>query len=306
MIQIKKYGSTIFICLVMIGILLLPGQCSKPAEDSFSGISVIVSIPPQKYFVEKIGGEYCRVQTLIPAGASPHTFEPKPKQMALLARARLYFSVGVEMERAWLPKLKGVAPDVIIVPTDSGIPGIGDNNADDHSHHQKAEHEGHHHDGADPHIWLSPRLVRLQAAIILKALAAVDTLHAEEYKKRYDLFMTEIDTLQRQIAARLEQCGAPEQFLVMHPSWGYFADEFGLRQIAVEVDGREPGGRALANIVSVAKREGIRTVMVQPQNSAKTARLIAGRIGGAVVTADPLAEDWAGNLEHIAEVLCGQ
>lgn len=292
---------------MLAGMLLVSVRCSKPAPDYNAGISVFVSIPPQRYFVEKIGGEFCRVRTLIPAGASPHTFEPKPRQMAELAKARLYFSVGVEMERAWLPKLRSVAPKLFIVATDSGIDKRGmEENEHDGDHAGSDGHEQCQHGGVDPHIWLSPELVKQQAAIIVRALAAVDTQHAAVYRRRYAHFMIEIDTLQRRIADHLEQCEAPERFLVLHPSWGYFAHAFGLRQIAIEVEGKEPGVRRLAEIVSMAKRDRIQAVLVQPQFSARTAGVIAKRIGGTVVTADPLAEDWAENLERIAGILCAR
>jgi zinc transport system substrate-binding protein len=286
-------------------LVLLPGRCSKPADESFSGISVFVSIPPQKYFVEKIGGDYCRVQALIPAGASPHTFEPKPRQLAELAKADCYFSVGVEMERVWLPKLLSIQPALPVIPTDSGIEKVMMEEADGDMGHNGGD--GHdHHEGADPHIWLSPDLVKLQASIILRALQELDTAHAVAYQEQFDRFMDEIDSLKLRITGRLRDCGAGKHFMAFHPSWGYFARAFGLHQIAVEVEGKEPGMRQLGEIVSRARREGVKSVLVQPGFSAKTASVIAHQIGGRTLVADPLAEDWAENLERVAEVLCSQ
>ncbi len=302
--KINRYTILTF-CLSIAGcFVLLINRCSKPAVESFSGISVFVSIPPQKYFVEKIGGDYCRVQTLIPAGASPHTFEPKPRQLAELAKADCYFSVGVEMERVWLPKLRSIQPALPVIPTDSGIDKIMMEEADGASGHDEAER--HHHEGADPHIWLSPDLVKMQASTILRALQNLDTLHAAAYQNQFEQFMQEIDSLKQRTTGRLHDCGAGEHFMAFHPSWGYFAQAFGLHQIAIEVEGKEPGMRQLSEIVSRARRKGIRAVLVQPQFSAKTASVIAQRIGGRTLVADPLAEDWAENLKRVAEVLCSQ
>ena len=292
---------------IAAGILLVVCWCTRPVEKQSFPISVFVSVPPQKYFVEKIGGEYCTVQTLIPAGTSPHTFEPKPRQMAALAKADLYFSVGVEMEKAWLPKLRSSVPGLKVIPTDSGIVKLRMEDDEEPVHAgEKESSPGHHPEGADPHIRLSPDLVKLQAAKIVRALADADTVHAVEYHKRYEHFLMEIDTLKQRVADRLERCGAPDTFLVFHPSWGYFAHAFGLHQIAIEVEGKEPGLRRLGEIAVLAKHEGIRTVLVQPQFSVKTAAVIAREIGGTTLVADPLAENWAENLERVTGVLCGQ
>ena len=282
-------------------------HCSRQSEGTQNRLIVYVSIPPQKYFVEKIGGDICSVRTLIPLGASPHTFEPKPSQMAALGKASCYFAIGVEMEEVWLPKIRRLCPELKIVPTDSGIikrpmeRAIDPGDRDEDIHH-----ENHRHHGDDPHIWLSPDLVKLQAKTIAGALAEIDTAHATLYYERSKAFETQVDSVRLHIAGMLEECHAPGSFMAFHPSWGYFADAFSLRQVAVEMEGKEPGIRQLGRIVALAKQEGIRTVLVQPQFSTRTAQTIAEELGGTTVVADPLAEDWARNLERVAGVLCGR
>ncbi|MBN1578134.1 MAG: zinc ABC transporter substrate-binding protein [Chitinispirillaceae bacterium] len=291
--------------------------CSRPMPGSSGKPLLFVSIPPQKYFVEKICGDYYSVKTLIPPGASPHSYEPKPSQMAELAEARIYFSIGVEMERAWLPRIKKLNPRLMVVPTDSGIvklpadePGAAAHGGDTYGHGNvgsgRQDHGARVHGGSDPHIWLSPGLVKLQARRITRALAATDTARGRFYRKRLAAFETEIDSLQERITAGLEECGAKRSFLVFHPSWGYFAADFSLRQIAVEAGGKEPGMKEVGEVVARAKKEGITTVLVQPQFSRKTADIIAQRMGGKTVTADPLAEDWPENLLRVTGVLCGK
>ncbi len=286
----------VFLCIL----LALSLFCSR-SEPVMSGKGLIfVSIPPQKYFVEKICGDDFSVKTLIPAGASPHSYEPKPLQMAQLADAEIYFSIGIEMERVWLPRIAKINPRLKIVATDSGIIKL----TSDDTAGETGMHEGHRHEGADPHIWLSPDLVRQQARCIARALAAIDTARGSYYRERQAAFEAEIDSLQKKITAELAACGADRRFLVFHPSWGYFAREFSLEQIAIEVEGKEPGIRELGEIVARAKREGISTVLVQPQFSRKTAAIVAREMGGNTAVADPLAEDWADNLLRVTGVLC--
>jgi zinc transport system substrate-binding protein len=282
-------------CLLVLGC-----WCARPVPAELAGLQLFVSVPPQKYIVEKICGPYGSVSTLIPPGASPHTFEPKPAQMARLAGARCYFTVGIDMEAAWLPKIRSVNPGLRVVATDSGIVK--------RSMEEDAEggHDDHHHEGDDPHIWLSPDLVKMQARRVAEALMQCDTVHTAVYRERLAMFEVEIDSLKARIAGQLERCGAAKSFLVFHPSWGYFADAFSLRQIAIEVEGKEPGIRRLGGIVGRAKREGIRAVLVQPQFSKKIAAAVAAELGGTTLVADPMAEDWAANLERVAGVLCGQ
>ncbi|WP_457571175.1 metal ABC transporter solute-binding protein, Zn/Mn family [Desulfovulcanus sp.] len=299
----------IFLFLVFFGVFQNSAWAEKTAEAL-----VFVSILPQKYFVEKIGGDLVDVQVMVMPGASPAIYEPKPQQMVKLRQAKAYFAVGVPFEQVWLKKFAGLNPKLLIVHTDAGIKkrpmdqmedilnsvsGV----SDDHLEHQA----GHHHGRSgmnDPHIWLSPRLVKIQAENIFKGLAAVDPNHLAVYKKNFIRFCKSIDKLEKKIREILDPSKLKKRkFMVFHPSWGYFARDFGLKQIPIEVQGREPGVRDLQRLVQLAKREGIKVVFVQKQFSAKSARVIARAIGGQVVNLDPLAYDWEDNLLRVAKAL---
>ncbi|MBT8764490.1 zinc ABC transporter substrate-binding protein [Desulfohalobiaceae bacterium Ax17] len=272
---------------------------------------VFVSILPQKYFVHKIGGDLVDVQVMVMPGASPATYEPRPKQMVMLRQARAYFAIGVPFERVWLKKFAGLNPKLLIVHTDAGIEkrhmeqieGILNSVSDNHQEHRVE----HHHDRTgmkDPHIWLSPRLVKIQAENIFKGLVAVDPIHSAEYKRNFNRFCKSIEELEKKIKEILEPSKLnSRKFMVFHPSWGYFARDFGLKQVPIEVEGREPGVRVLQKLVQLAKREGIKVVFVQKQFSAKSAQVIAKAVGGQVVSLDPLAYDWEDNLLRVAKVL---
>ncbi|WP_373500805.1 metal ABC transporter solute-binding protein, Zn/Mn family [Desulfococcus sp.] len=266
-------------------------------------VPVFVSILPQKYFVQQIGKDLVDVQVMVQPGASPHAYEPKPRQMADIAIARAYFAIGVSFETAWLNKISAANPGMKIVHTDDGIDKIAMA-----AHHGEGEHpedrhppEDHHdHGGVDPHIWLSPPLVKLQARAILAGLREIDPSHGGVYEANCRQFMADIDSLD----ARLKNLFSDQQglrFMVFHPAWGYFARAYGLTQLAVEIEGKEPKPAQLMALIKNAKENNIRVIFVQPQFSAKSAGLVAREIGGQVVRADPLAEDWTANLLDVAD-----
>ncbi len=257
-------------------------------------LPVFVSILPQKYFVEKIGGDQVMVSVMVQPGASPSTYEPRPRQMIKLSTARIYYAIGVLFENVWLNKFSAANPDMLIVHTDSGITKIRMT-----SHANDSLHE----EILDPHIWLSPSLVKVQARNILDALLAVDPANQTEYTDRYNAFLQELSILDTELSTlfsdKIEQ--APG-FMVFHPSWGYFAKAYGLQQIPIEIEGKTPKPARIRQLIKNARRQGIRVIFVQPQFSARNAAIIAKAIGGKVTTADPLAPDWAANLRRQARI----
>ena len=223
--------------------------------------------------------------------------EPKPRQMAAITRTRIYFSIGVPFEKAWMKKIASTNPGMRVVPTDHGINKIP---LTEHRHHDRGKHPGH--GILDPHIWLSPTLVMIQARTILKALQEVDPAHRTEYQINYKAFVSQLSDLD--VELRNAFVGAQGlEFIVFHPSWGYFADTYGLKQVPIEIAGKDPKPAQLKELIEYARERAIKFIFVQPQYSAKSAQLIARAIGGQVVFTDPLAEDWAGNLRAVARKL---
>lgn len=265
--------------------------CAEPLQ-------VAVSIQPQAYFVKKIGGDFVSVTVMVPPGANPATYEPKPTQMVSVSTSKVYFAVGVPFEQAWLPKLSSVNPSMAVVHTDAGILKIPMHTA---HHHSAPEHQMKHHDEAmlDPHVWLSPPLVKIQAEHILKGLKQSDPIHTKTYETNFHRFSEEIDHLDadlHRLFSNIEQV----RFLVFHPSWGYFAETYGLEQIPIEFEGKDPKPAILQTLIREARSEGIKIVFVQPQFSTRSAETIANAIDGEVMIADPLAEDWEENLRRQA------
>ncbi len=289
MLKIFQINKQILFYFTVITLFIRPAAASE-------GFTVFVSILPQKYFVEKIGKSQVDVRVMVHPGANPATYEPKPRQMAALAKAKLYFAVGVPFEHVWLKKIAADNPEMNIIHTDEGIEKIS---MTDHHHDKK---DIHGHKSKDPHIWLSPALVKIQAYSIFTALKTVDPDHGMLYKTNYDRFIADIDALDQELKNGFSDI-QNRRFMVFHPSWGYFAQAYGLTQIPVEMEGKEPKPGQLKELIEYARTQQIRIIFAQPQFSTKSARLVAGEIGGTVTFADPLAEDWPANLRKTAAAL---
>jgi zinc transport system substrate-binding protein len=267
----------------------------QAANSSAAPIPVFVSILPQKTFVEKIGGAFVSVSVMVLPGANPHNYEPKPGQMIALSKAGIYFAIGIGFEDVWLKRFGSTNPTMKIVHTEQGIDKIPMLSHD----HQDSSHD--EHDGiADPHVWLSPPNVKIIAKNISDGLSQADPAHRADYEENLRKFEREIDDLDAELRKVFsDRKGA--KFMVFHPAWGYFAHAYGLEQIPVEIEGKEPKPSKLKALIEQAKRDGIRIVFVQPQFSTKSAEAIAKAIGGEVAVADDLHPEWANNLREQAE-----
>lgn len=260
--------------------------------------TVFVSILPQKLFVQQISGDSLNIEVMVQPGASPATYEPKPSQMRKLASSRAYFAVGVPFENAWLERISGVNPEMKVIHTDQGIKKVAmvshnhDSDADEHAHELQT--------GLDPHIWLSPVLVKKQAANITAGLVKVFPENTALFQSNYRLFEQRLDALHDELKKRLQPFQG-KQFMVFHPSWGYFAKEYGLEQVAIEIEGKNPKPAQVSEFIEQARKDGIRIIFAQKQFSTKNAQVIAQAIGGEVVLVDPLAEDWFANMYVIAQ-----
>ncbi len=279
---IKKLAVTALFALMFV-------QAGAAADQ----VHVFVSIAPQKYFVQQIGKDLVDVQVMVQPGANPASYEPKPSQMVALSRARAYFAIDVLFEDIWLKKFTGLNPKMQVVHTDMGIEKLPIS-----GHHD--EESGHEHGILDPHIWLSPPLVKLQAQTILRALREIDPAHGADFEANYKRFMAEIDELNLQLKAAFEKKQGM-RFMVFHPAWGYFARAYGLEQVPIEFEGKAPKPALLKELITFAKKKGITVIFVQPQFSAKSATLIAKAIDGRVIVANPLAEDWMSNMRKVAK-----
>lgn len=274
--------------------LLLLGWAS--AAFPKTPVRVFVSILPQKYFVEKIGGKLVDVSVMVEPGADGHTFEPKPKQMVALSKTMIYFAIGIEFENVWLERFIAINPKMLIVHTDAGIDKISMIT----HHHGEERHNQDKEVIKDPHIWLSPPLVKIMSQNIIESLLDVDPTHGSIYKANFKKFMLEIDDLDSELRKIFAGEGTGVEFMVFHPAWGYFALAYDLEQVPFEIEGKEPKPAELKHLIQHAKEKDIKVVFVQPQFSPAKARVIADSIGGQIAFVDPLAADWSKNLRETA------
>ncbi|MCD4777189.1 MAG: zinc ABC transporter substrate-binding protein [Candidatus Aegiribacteria sp.] len=284
----------------VLSLMLLPVGCTGGISEDENNLSLAVSILPQRYFVERITGDSLNVFVVVPPGANPATYEPSPSDMRRMSNVDVWFTVGVPFETPWLPRFTGSSPDLNVKSTIENIVRLPIDRYTVTGYETLSESGG----SPDPHVWLSPELVRSQAAVIADELSLLDSSRADEYMANLESFNLEIDSLQNRIHELIDSSSS-RSFIVFHPAWGYFADEFGLVQIPIETAGSEPSPSEMALLVDYARENGIRTVFVSPEFSTSSAEAIAAEIDADVTYIDPLAEDWNSNLHNVAEHLSG-
>lgn len=280
------------VCAAVVVIMAAVGCCY--AADAIAGrLNVFVSILPQAYFVERIADSRADVTVLVGPGQSPHVFEPTPQQIVRLSAADIFFTIGLPFERRLLQKMSGIASGLACVATTTGITL---RTPEGHDH----EDDRHHHGLHDPHVWLAPALIKTQAERICAALCVRDPDGSEHYRRNLRTFHDELETLDRELREKLAPFAGREIF-VFHPAFGYFTDAYGLRQVPIEIEGKEPGSRSLAAVIERARDRGVKVIFAERQFSPKTAQTIARQIGADVVLLDPLARDCFENLRFVAD-----
>jgi zinc transport system substrate-binding protein len=266
-------------------------------EKQGDRLEIVVGILPQQYFAEKIGGDRIHVGVMVAAGSEPEAYEPKPQQFQEISQADAYIGVGGIFEEVWGERLKTANPQLLIVDGSAGITKIP---MEEHDHgHDHGGEAAHGDEYLDPHTWLSPKLAKIHAQNIYQTLVKLDPASEAFYAANLATLLTEIDQLDQAIAAKLANLKS-RNMLVFHPSWGYFAKDYNLKQIPIEVGGQEPSAAELANLITLAKAENIRMIFAQYQFNAQAAKAIANEIGAEVIYLDPLAADWSTNLLDMA------
>lgn len=289
------------VCFIGLTWLLLGFRDETQKSDA--QIAAIVTIVPQQQIVERIGGDRISVTTLIPPNANHESYEPTVAEMQTVAKADVWFQIGtLPIDTNQRENIQSVNPTMRIVNTSI-------NNAfrqlEAHSHEEEGddldeEHEDEEHEGGvDPHVWLSPKMVKEQATVIAETLKELDPPYADVYQQNLESLQTELD----QLDADLRQTLAPLQgrtVLVYHPTFGYLADEYGFKQAYIEVEGKEPTLRQMNELLSLAKEENISAIFVEPQFSQNSAQTVAQQIGARIVTIDPMAKDYFTSMRGLA------
>jgi zinc transport system substrate-binding protein len=272
--------------ILALSLIISAGACQRAGSRGSGKPMVAVTVPPQAYLVERLAGAAVDVEIMMPPGTNPHTYEPTIRQVRALGEAKAYVEVGhpkFPFERTWIARLLKENENVQVVDCSQGV----------------------QIDADDPHLWLSPSAVRTAVPHIAATLAALLPAAAQEIDERKAALVGEIDALDAEIRAAFRATDK-RRFYVFHPAWGYFARQYGLEQVAIENEGKEPDPHRLSRVVEQARGDGVRVIFVQPQLSRRSAEVVANDIGARLVVLDPLARDWLANLRHASrEILAG-
>ncbi len=277
---------------LLISVLLAPwiNATARPV--------VVVSIPPQAWLVKRLAGEAVEVQTLLTSGANPHTYEPTARQVKKLAEASLYFTVGMPFEVPLVSRAGKLNAALKIVAMDAGVAKRGL-----HAHDHSLAGPGHVCAAmGDPHIWLSPSLMCVMASNAVAALKQALPQQQPELAANFEKTISELRATDDAVRKRLRTL-KERAWVVYHPSWGYFADEYGLTLLEIEQDGKVPSARHLAEVIGKAKSAGVKNVFTEPQYDKRPAQTLATQVGANLIVIDPLQEDWPALLREVAEKL---
>ena len=288
-------------CCVLAGIMLLAAGCSRVAENrpSDGRLAVLVGVPPLKYLVEQIGAAHVKVDVLVQPGQDPHTFEPTPQQVVAVGRAAVFFKIDMPFEAMLLENIRQGNRRLEVVDATQGIQKRRIDGSHDDRAAGNARDEASHAGEFDPHVWLSPPLLKKMAANIADGLCRADPAHKREYQQNLAAMDKRLDSLDQRVRKIL----APYRgrtFYVFHPGLAYFADAYGLHEEPIEVAGQQPTPKQLRALIEKARGEGAKTVFLQREFTAQSAKVFADALGGQVVTINGLGENVVADIEDIA------
>jgi zinc transport system substrate-binding protein len=282
------------ILLLMLSVILFSCNTKKQKKEETGKPVVVVSILPQKTFVEKIGGNDFDVNVLIPPGASPEAHTLLPSQLRDIAKSSVWFRIGyIGFEQSWKDKIMQANKDMKVVDLSEGLDLIAE---------KEEQHGDHAHvDGVDPHIWLSPKLVKQLSEKIMEVLTDLNPEKGPEYKANYLRFVKEIDQLNIEISTALKPYKG-RKIITFHPSLSYYARDYQLDQYSLESGGKEPTPQHMARVVDIANQENIRVIYIQSEFDRDHARVFAEEIDGKVIQVAPLSPEWEDNLREITNI----
>jgi zinc transport system substrate-binding protein len=290
--RMSRFIFTFFILLTAFSL----ASCRRKQTES-KKMQLTVSIIPQKYLASFISGDKFDVQAMLPTGSNHETYEPAPRDMEKISSSKLYLALGaLDFELTWLDRFKASNPAMQIINTSQGIEMLSGHI------HDNEKVPDQKHQGIDPHTWLSPACMKIQAANICKALVSIDTANVAFYKENLTKFNKLADSVDHKIREKLAGSGG-KSVLIFHPALAYFARDYNLLQISIEQEGKEPSPANLSELIKTAKEKGIKTVFISIEFDTRNAEAIAREIGGKVVVFDPMAENWPNNMIHLAELI---
>lgn len=258
------------------------------SKDGDKKIVIAVTILPQKALVEAVSGDLAEVVTIVPPGNSPGNYEPTPQEMENFSKASVYFTISVPTEKAnILPK----ANDMVIVDLSAKVAEV---------YPDREFNPGER----DSHIWLSPKRAKVMVEAITGTMANLDPENTQTYQQNAEAFLKELDRVNTEINevfSRVQNL----KFIVFHPAYGYFADDYGLEMYALEQDGKEATPQHLQDMIDLAEAENIKVIFSQAEIDSKQPDAFAEEVDGEKIMLEPLSDDYIANLERMAEAISG-
>lgn len=281
---------TLIIFIIFVG-------CKPPRADKPDTLSV--TIDPQKYFLERIVKDKFTVNCVVPAGSNPESFDITPSQMMILDKSSIYFKVGyLGIENTLVDKISQNNKEMELIDCSEGITVIEDHSCSDHGH----DHSHHGHALGDPHIWSSPATAKKMADNMYKAVIEKDSSNTDFYTANYNELISEFNKTDSIIKSYIEKAPS-KSFIIYHPALSYFAEEYGLTQLSIEYEGKNPSPSQLKELIDKAKKEGIKTVFIQQEFDTKNAETVANAIGGKAVLINLLSYYWSEEMIKIARAI---
>ena len=287
----------LFFLLTAAFFLLASCNSKKEKTDNL----IIVTIEPLRYFVDRIAGDGYMVETLVPEGSDPESYDPTPMQMTRLSEARLYFKVGyLGSEVMWEETIENTVGEEAMIDTSNGFDYELSGSCQGHHHHDGDHH--HHHGIGDPHTWASAEGARVIAGNIKKALVKTYPDNRELFEENYKTLLAEIDSVEQEIKTLLQPVTA-RGFMIYHPSLTYYAREFELKQLPIEAEGKEPSPYQLRELIDRVRIERVKIIFVQREFDKKQAESIAKETDCRIVEIAPLAYNWPEEMIRVAQNL---
>ena len=289
MTSIRKYPriviSLMLLLAVSLSLFIACGKSLRPVQSDKSIIAV--TIVPEETFVKAVCGDLADVVTLVPPGSSPENYEPTPDIMQRLEQSSLYFSIGVQVESAYI--LSSIKDTVKVVALADEVAAV---------YPDRTFCEGER----DPHIWLSPKRVKVMVTAIARELAALDPDNAAVYQQNANAYLAQLDELDTQLKTTFEKAPV-KKFVVFHPAFGYLADDYGLTMYALEEEGKEATAQHMQEVIDLAKSENIKAIFYQSEIDSRQSAAFAEEIGGKTIALEPLSADYINNLKAMANLI---
>ncbi len=293
LVTVLLFTMALFVSLTIIGCQKKSADPSQMQRDK-DKIQVFVSIMPQMSIVKSIGGDHVQVESLVKANTSPHNYEPTPRQLMRLTQAHVFFSINMPFEDQLLSKIQ-------LQNSSLHIANMAENIVERHFITSDArDHDAHdsHDETVDPHVWLGVAQIETLANTTTRRLSELYPQFASDFNANLLKYLAKLHAVNDSLHTALDQYRG-SSFYVFHPAFGYFADSYGLKQVAVEIEGKSPSAKQILSVIELAKHDNVKILFVQKQFDSNTAQAIAKAIDGTVVAIDPLLEDILQNLQMI-------